>query len=174
MGESTKQVPVVVNGDTTVEPDETFYVNLSSPSGATIADNQGIGTISHDDLPTISINDVLVAEGNSGTANANFTVSLSAPAPGAVTVAWATANGTATAGSDYAAGSGTVTFALGESSKTVPVVVNGDTTVEPDETFVVNLTSPSGATIADNQGVGTISNDDQTLPIRHYLPAVMR
>jgi hypothetical protein len=89
-------------------------------------------------------------------------------------VAWATANGTATAGSDYAAGSGTVNFGVGESTKTVTVQVNGDTTVESNETFNVNLTGPTGATIADSQGVGTIVNDDLLLPARVYLTLVMR
>ncbi len=77
-----------------------------------------------------------------------------------MTVAYATANGTATAGSDYVAKSGTLTFAAGTTQQTIDVTVNGDTVVEPNETFVVNLSSPSGATIADSQGQGTISNDD--------------
>ncbi len=79
-----------------------------------------------------------------------------------MTVDFATANGTATAPSDYTANSGTVTFAPGVTSQTVTVQVNGDTTVEPNETFNVNLTNATGnATIADAQGVGTIVNDDQ-------------
>jgi hypothetical protein len=111
--------------------------------------------------PAISINDVSVTEGNSGTLNAGFTVSLSAPAPGAVSVAWATADGTAIAGSDYVAASGTVNFTAGQSSQPVTVQVIGDTVVESNETFSVNLSNPSGATIADGQGIGTILNNDQ-------------
>src|SRR5262249_40580046 len=111
-------------------------------------------------LPTLSINNVTVTEGNSGTTNAVFTVSLSAASSNAVTVAYATANGTATAGSDYVGASGVLTFAAGTTSKMVTVTVNGDTTVEPNETFAVNLSSPVNATIADAQGVGTITNDD--------------
>ena len=76
-------------------------------------------------------------------------------------VSYATADGTATAGSDYVSASGTLTWAAGDtSSKTISVTVNGDTTVEPDETFYVNLSSPSNATISKSQGVGTIQNDD--------------
>ena len=111
-------------------------------------------------LPSLSINDVTVTEGNSATTMATFTVTLSAASASSVTVSYATANGTATAGSDYVAASGTLTFAAGETSKPIPVTVNGDTTVESNETFTVNLSGATGATIADAQGVGTITNDD--------------
>ena len=111
-------------------------------------------------LPTISISDVSVTEGNSGTTPATFNISLSAAAAGPVSVIWATANGTATAGTDYTAGGGTASFGVGESVKTVTVQVNGDTAAEPNETFYVNLSSPSGGTLADGQSVGTITNDD--------------
>jgi hypothetical protein len=77
-----------------------------------------------------------------------------------VTVKYATANGTALAGSDYTAASGTLTFAPGQTSQTVTVNVMGNTTVEPNETFAVNLSAASGATLFDGQGVGTILNDD--------------
>ena len=105
-------------------------------------------------LPTLSINDVSVAEGNSGTSTARFTVTLSAASTSTVTVNYATADATATAGSDYVSKSGTLTFAAGTTSQFVDVVVNGDTTVESNETFVVNLSSPVGATIATRQGWG--------------------
>ena len=156
-------IDVTVNGDTTVEPDETFLVNLTAPSGAIIADGQGLGTITNDDagsLPALSINDVAVIEGNSGTVNARFTVTLSAASASTVTVNYATADATATAGSDYVARAGTLSFPAGTTSQFIDVTVNGDTTVEPNETFLVNLTAPSGATLADGQGVGTILNDD--------------
>jgi len=162
-GQITKTVVVTLNGDTTVEPNETFLVNLSGPAGATIADAQGQGTIVNDDvapLPTLSISDASVTEGNTGTTTATFTVSLSTAVSGAVTVNWATADGTATAGSDYVAGSGVISFAPGETSKAVNVTVNGDTAVEPNETFLINLSGPSGATTADAQGQATIANDD--------------
>jgi hypothetical protein len=118
--------------------------------------------------PAISINNVSVPEGNAGTEDAIFTVSLSIPAPAPVSVSWATANGTAAAGSDYVAGSGVVSFATGESTQTVTVPVKGDAAYESDETFYVNLSNASGATIADAQGTGTIVNDDpQPLPSTH-------
>lgn len=162
-GITSKTLKVTVNGDTTFEPDETVLLNLSAPTGATISDAQAVGTITNDDpqpLPTLSINDVRVTEGNSGTVTAKFSVKLSAASATDVTVRYATANGTATAGSDYTAKSGTLTFAAGTTSKSVSISVTGDTSVEPNETFLVNLSSPSGATIADGQGIGTIVNDD--------------
>jgi hypothetical protein len=161
-GESSKTVTVGVNGDTVCEPDETFFVNLSNATGTTIVDGQGQGTIVNDDpcVPSLSINDVTVAEGNSGVTNATFTASLSQTTINTVTVDFATADDTATAPADYAATSGMLTFAPGESSKTVTVGVNGDTLVEPDETFFLNLSNAVGATIADGQGQGTIVNDD--------------
>jgi len=161
-GDTSETVTVVVNGDTTFEPDESFFVNLTNPTNATISDTQGVGTITNDDTaPTISINDVTVAEGNAGTTSFTFTVSLSAASGATTTVDWASADNTATiANNDYTAGSGTVTFAPGVLTQTITILVNGDTTFEPDESFFVNLTNPANATIADGQGVGTITNDD--------------
>src|SRR5262249_32073123 len=143
-GQTTRTVHITVNGDSVYEPNETFFVNLSGAVGGTITDAQGQGTISNDDAapPSISIGDVTVAEGNSGTTAADFVVTLSsAPSTGqTVTVDFATADGTATvAGADYASTTGTVSFGAGETSKTVSVTVNGDTLAEPDETFLVNL-----------------------------------
>jgi hypothetical protein len=110
--------------------------------------------------PSASINDVIVAEGNAGSTNATFTVTLSAAATQATTVQYATANGAATAGADYTTSSGTVSFAEGETQKTLSVPVLGDTLDEVNETFDVNLSNPSQATISDAQGVGTIIDDD--------------
>jgi hypothetical protein len=117
----------------------------------------------------LSINDVTVLEGNSGTSNAVFTVSLSAASATAVTVDFATADGTAVTPSDYTSASGTLTFAPGETTKMITVLVNGDTLVEPDETFFVNLSNALGATIADGQGMGTIVNDDLPPPVLDHF-----
>jgi Calx-beta domain len=166
-GETAKTATVQVNGDTAVEPDEAFNLNLANATGnATIADAQGIGTIVNDDqTPSrISINDVTITEGDSGQTAFQFTVSLDRAQPGRVTVDFATGDGTATAPDDYAATVGTLTFAAGETAKTVTVQVNGDTNAEPNETFTLNLANAVGtATIADAQGVGTIVNDDQVV-----------
>ena len=109
---------------------------------------------------SLSINDVTVGEGNAGTSTATFIVTLSPTNASAVTVAYATADGTASAGSDYASTSGTLTFAAGESTRTISVVVSGDATNETDEAFFVNLSGAVNATIADGQGLGTVANDD--------------
>jgi large repetitive protein len=87
-------------------------------------------------------------------------VALSTLSGRVVSVAYATADGTATAGSDYVARTGTLTFPAGTTSQTVAITVNGDTTPEPNETFVVNLSSPAGAAIGTAQGTGTILNND--------------
>src|SRR5205085_10025002 len=104
-GSSTYSFTVLVNGDTTPETNETFFVNVTNFTGATVTDGQRQGTIQTDDAaPNLTINDVTLAEGNAGTTTFTFTVSLSAPAPaGGVTFDIATANSTATAPSDYTA-----------------------------------------------------------------------
>jgi hypothetical protein len=161
-GDVSETITITVVGDPLDEPNETFVVNLSAPVEATIADAQGTGTILDDDgPPALSINDVTVTEGNSGFVNATFTVRLLPGSTGTVTVAFATANGTAAAPADYESASGTVTFAAGDTEETITVRVAGDTLDEVNETFVVNLTSPTGgATISDSQGTGTILDDD--------------
>jgi hypothetical protein len=111
-------------------------------------------------IPTLQINDVSVTEGNSGTTYAVFSVTLSFASSLTVNVTYSTADATATAGSEYVATSGTLNFNPGETSKTIAISINGDSAVEPDENFFVNLTSATNATIADGQGVGTILNDD--------------
>ena len=165
----TQQITVPVSGDIVIEPDERFFVNLSNASAnATITDNQGWGTITNDDSAAISINDVTAAEGNApGTTNFVFTVTLSAADPtNPVTVDFTTVDDTATAGSDYTSASGTLTFAAGTATLTqqITVTVSGDALVEGDETFFVNLSNASAnATIADNQGLGTITTDDSAV-----------
>ena len=161
-GDTSETIPVTVNGDLMAELDETFSVNLSAPSNATLGDAQGVGTIVDDELePVIDIDDPTVAEGQTGTGTIDFEVTLSHPADFPVTVDWSTADGTATDGSDYVGDSGIVTFAPTETSKTVPVTVNGDATYERGETLLMNLSNATGpAPIGDAQGIGTIANDD--------------
>jgi probable HAF family extracellular repeat protein len=158
-GQRSATITVVVKGDTSGEPNETFQVNLSQPVGAVIADGQGVGTIV-DDEPRLIIDNVSMQEGNSGTRLFVFTVTLSSPSTVPVTVNFATANGSAKAGSDYTAQFGTLTFAPGETTGTISILVLGDRKRESNKTFFVNLSSAMGAFILDNQGVGTILNDD--------------
>jgi Calx-beta domain len=160
-GVLAKPLTVQVTGDFVDEPTESFFVNLSSPTGATIADGQATGTIvDNDPAPGISISDCAIPEGNAGQVSCHFDVSLSAPSAFTVSVSFATADGTATNGVDYFGGAGVVTFPAGSTSQLLPVAVNGDLLDEPDETYFVNLSSPVNATLADNQGVGTIVDDD--------------
>jgi hypothetical protein len=110
--------------------------------------------------PALSIADASAAEGNAGVTTMTFTVARSAPAIQAVLVSYSTADATATAPVDYSATSGRLTFAPGETSKTIRVAIAGDTTYETDETFTVLLSNPVNATIADGSATGTIQNDD--------------
>jgi hypothetical protein len=138
--------------------------------GPFVARNDGIWTVPPQPPPSITMSDVSVSEGNADTRVATFTVTLSAGYSQPVTVAYATANGTAAA-SDYRATSGTVTFAPGETSKTITVLVNGDRFGEANETFFVNLSSPTNATIADGQAVGTIVDDEPRISISGVVMA---
>jgi hypothetical protein len=108
---------------------------------------------------------VTVIEGNTGSVSATFTLTLSRPFGEDVIVPWTTANGAATAGSDYTAASGNVTIAAGSLSATVTVQVIGDRLGEPDEYFLVNLGTPSNATITDGQGFGTIRDNEARFSI---------
>jgi hypothetical protein len=163
-GETSKTIDITVNADSTLEPDETFFVNLFNPVNASTGRKIGTGTIVNDDagaLPTLTINDVTVTEGNSGVTLAVFTVSLNTPQTSNVTVQYATADGTATVfGNDYTATSGMLVIAAGSTSATFTVQVKGDRVIEPDEFFTVNLFNAFGASILDFQGIGTIRNDD--------------
>jgi len=162
---STYSFTVLVNGDTTPETNETFFVNVTNVTGANVTDGQGQGTIVNDDAaPNLTINDVTLNEGNAGTTTFTFTVSLSAPAgAGGVTFDIATADNTATQPSDYTQKTLTSqTIPAGSSTYTFDVLVNGDTTPETDETFFVNVTNVINAIVTDGQGLGTIVNDDIT------------
>jgi hypothetical protein len=159
-GETSKTITVQVKGDRVAESNETFLVNLSGASGATLADGQGVGMIV-DDEPRISISDVSKKEGNSGTTSFVFTVTLSVAYDAPVTVDYATANGTAKTGdNDYVAKSGHLTFAPGQTSKTISISVKGDKKNEAHETFFLNLGNANAGLIDDGQGLGTILNDD--------------
>src|SRR5262249_47098764 len=159
-GQTSLTVPVSVLGDTVIESNETFNLNLSLPVNATINRGTGTATIVDDDLPTLSVSDASATEGNSGLTPVTFTVTLSAASSQTVTVSYSTAAGTATAGTHYQSLSGTLTFAPGQISQTVTVNAVGDTTVELNETFTLNLSNPVNAAISRSQGTGTIINDD--------------
>jgi large repetitive protein len=151
----------VVFGDRLPEENETFFLNLSNATNAVIG-GQGVGTIL-DDEPRISVSDVRKAEGKKNQKTLfTFTVTLSAAYDQAVTVSFRTADGTARTGdSDYVAWTGTLTFAPGETTKTVTVEVKGDSKREADEYFFLDLFgNSSNSLFIKNRGIGTIVNDD--------------
>ena len=164
--ETSNTITVDVIGETLSEIDETFFVNLSNPSNGVILDGQGVGTITNDDAPPIfiSIDDVTQVEGDSGTTAFTFTVTLSSASSQTITVGYATADDTASGTGnpkDYnKINNGTLTFNPGETIQTITVFVNGDTTAEPNETFFVDLSNAVGAVLDDDQGLGTILDDD--------------
>lgn len=180
-GATSTTFNVTTTQDTIDEPNETFNVALSAPVNTNIADGAGVGTIDDDDAaPTLSIADKSQAEGDSGQSGQSFTVSVSGPSASAIDVHWSTsAVGTAKGwnigdarndcahngsdGTDLVSAAGDLHFAASGStppSQTVTVQICGDTTIEGDETFLVELDSPSYGSLADGTALGTIQNDD--------------
>lgn len=162
-GVLTQLVTVLVNGDSSPESDESFHLVLSNPSGGELADDLAIGTIQNDDIvPSLAVSNVFQPEGNAGNSDFVFTASLSTAAAQTIVVSYTVDDGTATtANNDYLDQSGTLTFAPGETSKTITISVVGDTTSEPDETFSVTATLISGpVSNASASGTGTILNDE--------------
>ncbi|MFC1587979.1 Calx-beta domain-containing protein [Planctomycetota bacterium] len=160
-GETSATVPVTIYGDEIEENDETANFYLANiPCNLHAGTTEAVITVTNDDFATISIDDVTVAEGADGQTAADFTVSLFCESSFTVTVDYDSANDTATAGADYTAVTGTLTFTPGQTSKTVSVDVDGDTIDEIDETYTVDLTNATNTTIDDDEGLGTITDDD--------------
>ena len=155
-GQTTKIIRVPVLVDSTQESSETFTVELSTPMGTTLADSTGLGTITADPMPGLSIGDAEpVAEGGA----AVFTVTLVPASNHVVTVTYSTVDGTAVADADFTPTSGTLTFNPNQTTKTIRVPILRDTVHEPSETFTVELDDPTGTTLADSTGLGTIAAD---------------
>ncbi|QOV22627.1 beta strand repeat-containing protein, partial [Anabaenopsis elenkinii] len=170
-GQTSQVITVNVQGDTVVEPNETFRVTLSEATNATITTATATGTILNDDVPAtgsiLSITPLNAdrAEGNSGTTPFTFTVTRTGDTNVTSTVNWAvTGTGENPASADDFAGgvfpSGTVTFAPGQRSQVITVNVQGDTRPEPNETFRVTLSGATNATITTATATGTILDDD--------------
>jgi hypothetical protein len=165
-GQISRQVTVPVIGDRVHEPDETFFVDLSDPKGATIVTGRGIGTILNEDaIPVISISDVQVLEGSTAPASARFVVRLDHPSSEKVSVRFATQDGTARVSDlDYVAANGTLEIPPRAAQVELPVAVIPDFKAEPDETFLVTLADAVGAELGEAQAVGTILDDDHQPP----------
>ena len=165
-GQTTRTVAVTIAGDTVNEPNESFVVNLANATNASIADPQGVGTITNDDTAApapaqgFSVGDAVGHEPHGGHNLVHFKVTLSAAAPSWTSVRFTTVNGTARAGSDYKPESGTLVFHRGERAKTIAVKILSDRVYEGNESFSVQLSNPVNAAIADGTGAGTIVDKD--------------
>jgi len=162
-GQSIATFTINIANDALHEANETINLALLNPTGGTALGSPATATLTildDDAAPLFSVDDVIQPEGTGANQYLTFTVSLSAPSALAATVNYATTAGTAVSPSDYAAVAGVLVFAPGEVSKTVTIAVVGDAQQENDESFNLDLTSPTEASIADSRGVGTLLNDD--------------
>lgn len=167
-GEVTKTINIPIMGDTQFEGTESFFVALTSVTGAQADLNGGAGlfvTIDNDDkstTPVISLarNLFSFVEGNNGTSLMPFTVNLSSAATTVVTATYTTSDITAKAGADYVATTGILTFMPGEVTKTFSIPIIGDTQFEGFENFFVSLTGANGAQLDLNGGTGVFANID--------------
>ncbi len=149
----TLTVPVLGHADP--QPQKTFSLTLSNPSGATLARAVGTGAILYP-LPTLTVQSVTVTEAATGVTNALFVVSLSAPSAVPITVSYSTSDGTAAAPAEYTTTSGMLTFSPGVTNLTLTVPVLNDADTETNETFALNLSSPTNATIAAGTATCTV------------------
>ncbi len=173
-GVTNQTVSVMILGDVDYEPDETFSVNLSNPTNAIFNYEQGIGTILNDDaMPVLTMASASEYESNRGTTNLVFNLSLSARSYETVSVNYATTDDTALAGSDYGATNGTVVFVPGTTNQAMGVIANGDLQVEPDETFFVQLSGATNATLGNISATGTILDDDGAPGWLHHFEIVL-
>ncbi len=169
-GQTQQWVAVTIVGDVVYEDNEQVALQLTGPTDVILSQASAEGTILNDDpLPTLSINDVSVVEGNSNYSKATFTVTRLGASDRTISVGYSTYSSgrnaaiggtTTTADVDYLSASGTLTFAPAQLSQTITVYIKGDTVVEGTEPFLVRLSTPANARIADGTGVGTIQNDD--------------
>jgi Calx-beta domain-containing protein/VCBS repeat protein len=165
-GVLTRPLALSVLGDVVDEPNEAFQVTLSSPSGATLGDGQATVTITDDDpQPVLRLSDCAVAEGTGGSSICAMSATISGPSAFTIGADLASASGTATSGIDFTAYSGSVTFPPGQTAS-IPVGVGvvSDATVEADETFVMNVSNVTNATLGTPQATGTILDDDAASP----------
>ena len=164
-GQLSKTFTVPIINDTVFEGNETFNVTLSSPGNGALLGSPSTTVITIQDnesSPFLNVTNLRAAEGNSGTKTFVIPATLSVASTQTISIDYATADGTATAGSDYVATSGTLTFPPGTTSANINVTVNGDTTVEPDETFLLKLSNPVNVSSFIFQATVTIANDDSS------------
>ena len=166
-GTRDQSIDIEIVDDEIQEPNETFTIALTNVENADLGLGTSTVTIVDDDEASLSINDVRAKE-SSG--EAVFTVSLSNTSTTEITVNYSTEDGTALAALDYTPVEGTLTFSANDANLTrtirVPLVDNN--VDEPDETFLVRLSGVVGAVIADNEGIGTIEDDEPPISVSIY------
>jgi Calx-beta domain/FG-GAP-like repeat len=184
-GPTSQVIQVNVKGDNVTESDETFSVQLQPNAAVTLGSATATATIVNDDavvvpptLPTVAIAPLVTSQ-SEATPGYSFKVTLSKPATQVTTVNYSTVNGTALAGSDYGSQTGTLSFGVGESEKTITIAITDDALVEATETFSVVLSAPSNATLLTSSAVGTIADNDVTplpvpVPVPVPLPQIER
>ncbi|MDQ3871809.1 MAG: hypothetical protein M3301_09375, partial [Chloroflexota bacterium] len=167
-GETQKTVPVPVIADLVDEPDESIHLSLLRATNASLAHPGGVGIIrDNDPPPALRVTDAAaVTELDYASVYARFTVTLGRASAKTVSVRYATANGSAAASVDYGARSGILTFNPGQTAKTIWVPVYGDLRDEYNESFYLNLSAPTNATIGDGQGRGIVYDDDPLPSLR--------
>lgn len=167
-GENTKIVPIPITEDGIGELNETFTFNLGTPTNATLGTPiTAVVTILAND--TLSWNGNVSVQENAGTAT--LLVKLNAPSAQSVSVTYATGGGTATAGSDYTATTGTVTFAPGETSKSITVLILDETAGEPSETVILTLSAPVNAVVSSTATATLTINANDTLSFNGNVSA---
>lgn len=166
-GQLLASISVDVTGDDKVEPDESLQLQLSNLSGLVQLQSSSVGgSILDDDTVSttpsgVSVSYAQVAEGAaSTTTELVFRASLDAPATSRVTIDYETADGDASEIDDYVASAGTVIIPIGDSETEIRITVNGDDTVENDETLVLNITDVSGSDLLTPFATGRIIDDD--------------
>lgn len=161
-GQTVGAVSVPTVADGIDEADETFTVTLGTPTNATPGTTTAAtGTVTNDDAPVVTIAGLAAAEGTAASPTTfSFPITLSNPGRGPVTVRVRSADVQAKAPGDYAAVDQVVTFAAGETAKSVPVGVVADAVREPDEAFTMTLSEVTGGTLGTAVALGAIQNDD--------------
>ncbi len=173
-GTTTQTIAIATISNLQVDGDKTFFLKLTKTTLGKITVGQAIGTILDRHVPIVSISNTEIIEGNSGTTAAIFEVWLSFRSSLTVSVNYTPVDGTAISGEDYISSSGMVLFPPGNLTQTISVLVLGDTKIEENETFLVNLITPTNAILTNRQGIGTIINDDTKSLSKTYLPLIIK